>query len=336
MKLPDTVLLVTTLASALAGALAAQGPSLATQTSVGVFARTGARAQIDAIAPLTVITGAVRIHATAEAATASLGVGPGATPDSFVLSAGGTAGATTLVRGEAGTTTSSMNTVPTQGPVAFLLSHRGPARRIRVAMGGDSTGGGMASLAVDVGDDGSVEFRQAVDGSPHAFDFVLGGAGATSAKLVVNAHAVLAANSLRAGYQLDALFSSEAPGEQPCQFTAYGQGCDGLGLGGTDRIVGQTHAIELNVRGAFPNGPVVLMFGERPLDVLIPGYRCSLYVNPLVSLPIQADAQGNLDNTFFIGPGLAGLTFIQAAALRVDNRVLLLKTSNGARMDCGR
>lgn len=336
MKLPDTVLFVTTLGSALASALAAQGPSLATQTSVGVFARAGARAQIDAIAPLTVITAAVRVNASVEGAAASLGVGPGGPPDSFVLTAGGTAGATAIVRGEAGTTTAPMNTVPSQGPVAFLLSYRGPARRIRVAMGGDSTGGGMASLAVDVGDDGSVEFRQAVDGAPHGFDFLLGGDGATRAKLVVNAHAVPGTNSSRAAYQLDALFSSEAPGEQPCQFTNYGQGCDGLGLGGTDRIVGQTHNIELNVRGAFPNAPVILMFGERPLDVPIPGYRCSLYVNPLVSLPIQADAQGNLDNTFFVGPELAGLIFIQAAALHVDNRVLLLRTSNGARMDCGR
>ncbi len=320
----------------LASVASAQGPSLVTASPVGVFARTGPRAEVDAIAPHVVITAAHRINATTEAALASLGVGPGAGADSFVLNTVGSASATALVRGEAGTTASPANTIPAQGPVALLLSYRGVPRRVHVALSGNSVGGGSASLAIDVGDDATLEFRQAVDGARHTFDFVLGGTGATVARVIVDGHAALAANSTRGAYQLDLDLSMEAAGEQPCQFTSYGQGCEGMSLGGVDRIIGTTHAIELNVRGAFPNMPVVLMFGERPLDLRIPGYQCNLLVNPLVSLPIQADGNGSLDNTFFVGAGIEGLVFIQAAALRRNGNALELRTSNGARMECGR
>lgn len=334
MKQHSRILISATLATA----AAAQGPSLSTQTTVGVFARSGARVQVDAIAPNTPIIAARRIEATIDVAAASLGAGPGPTPDSFALGMQGHASAVAAVRVEAGTTTTPLNTPPAPGPVAFLLAWRGAARRFHLNMDGDASGGGAASVAVDVGDNGSVEFRQAVDGSAHTFAFDLGGlGGATTARVVLNGHAQPAAMSLRGVYQLGVALNADALAEQPCQFTNYGAGCDGLGLGGVDRIVGMTHNIELNVRGGFPNLPVVLMFGERPLDLPIPGFPCRLLVNPLVTVAIQADQNGNLDNTFFVGPGLQGFVFFQAVVLRrTTSNTLELKTSNGARMECGR
>lgn len=330
-------LLTCSILGAAATAAAAQSPSLTTQTIVGVFARAGVQTQVESIPASTAITAATRIQAAVTGAASNLGVGPGARSQTFVLAASGQASANATTRGEAGTTTQPANVPPPPGPVSFLLAWRGDVRRVQLAMGGNATDGGAASVAVDVGDDGSVEFRQSVDGSPHTFDFALGGLGAVVAKIVVNTHAQPQAAAPRAAYQLDVSIDTSAAGEQPCRFANYGQGCGGLGLGGSDRIVGLTHNIELNVRGGYPNLPVVLMFGERALNVPIPGFApCLLLLNPLVTVPIQADQNGNMDNTFIVGPGLEGQLLVQALVLRRANNGFELKTSNGARMECGR
>jgi len=330
-------LLTYSLLGAVTTAAAAQAPSLTTQTTVGVFARSGAQEQVDSIPSRTPITAPVRIQATVLGASANLGVGPGPRPQTFVLSATGQATANATNRGEAGSTSQPTNVPPPQGPVSFLLGWSGPVRRIQLAMDGNANDGGAASVAVDVGDDGSVEFRQAVDGSAHTFDFLLGGLGATTAKLVLSTHALPVPASPRAAYQLDVIVDTSAAGEPPCRFAAYGQGCDGLGLSGVDRIIGVTHNIELSVRGGYPNLPVVLMFAARAADFPVPGFPpCRLLVNPLVSVPIQADPNGNMDNTFLVGPGLEGLLFVQALVVRRStSNTLELKTSNGARMECG-
>lgn len=281
--------------------------------------------------------GSSGIQAALTGAAASLGVGPGALPQTFVFAAAGQANANGTTRGEAGSTSEPANVPPPQGPVSFLVAWTGPVRRMQLAMGGNANDGGSAVVALDVGDDGSVEFRRAADGSAHTFDFVLGGSGASRAKLVLDTHALPTTPS-RAAYQLDVTLDTAVPDEQPCRFASYGQGCDGLGLGGTDRILGQTHNIELNVRGGYPNMPIVLLFGDRPVAFPIPGHApCHLLVNLLVSVPIQADGNGNLDNTFLVGPGLEGMLFVQALVLRRGaNNTIELKTSNGTRMECGR
>lgn len=314
--------------------LLAQIPSLATDGVLGIAANNATTASADALPPNTQIVRPVTLRAAVDQATATLEVGPGAGSVAFVLRETGVAAPAPLRGATAFTHATPRPNTPSPGPHALLLNHTGPALRVRCNLTGDANGGGRARLSIDVGNDTTIEFDQAVDGTPHGFDFVLGGTGATVARIAVAAAATPASATERATYLLNATFEVQAQ-EQPCQFFAYGQGCDGAGASGTDRLIGNTHSIELNVRGAFPNAPVALLLGIQPLNLVIPGFDCRLLVDPLVSLPIVADPQGNLDNSFFVTGDLAGNTFIQAIAVRRGTTGLELRSTNGVRMDCG-
>jgi hypothetical protein len=316
-------------------ALFAQAPTLTTDGVVGIAARNNAGAMVDAIPPSTNILRPVALRASTDQAGASLDVGAGAGTVAFVLRETGFATPQPNPGASAFTHATPRLNPPVPALHAFLLAYTGPAVRIPTTLTGDSNGGGRARLAIDVGNDASIEFNQGVDGTPHVFEFVIGGTGATVARVVAEAIAAPNTPTERATYLLNAAFDVLPAAEQPCRFIPYGQGCDGAAMTGNDRLVGPTHNIEVNVTGIFPNSPVALLFGLQPLNLQIPGFRCNLLVDPVVSLPIFSDANGNLDNSFFVTGDLAGNTFIQAIAVRRGGQGLELRSTNGVRMDCG-
>jgi hypothetical protein len=316
-------------------ALAAQAVTLEAATNVGVYARTGARTAVDVIPAGTFITEARTLEATTPAAEAALRIAPGSSVnnsgyrliESAVVQQSGSDPA------DAGTTAVGASDPPRQSAHAFVLRVLAPGigSRLTVTVGGMATAGAAAGLAVDVGNDGSIEWRQDVDGTRHVRTFEIGNVQAV--RVIASGHAAVQTGALRSSYAMDASLNV-SPGDVPCEMTPFGQGCGGATLGGFDRIISGVHYMTFEVAGAFPDRPIVFWFGDQAINFQIPGLDCFAYTLPAITLTFFADANGSFDNTFLFGFPLSGTTYVQAIPVTVVDNRLLVRTTNGLRVTC--
>jgi hypothetical protein len=241
--------------SSRAWALCAQTVVFATDTPYGVFARNGAASDHDFLAALSPITAPVGVAAGVTGASARCDLAPD--PRAIKI---GEAGQVTVPvvsgRLEAGTTPSLPPGTIQQGPHSLLMKITSPLLgsvrgRIAIALRGSADAGSKGRLAVDIGNDSQVDYEQAVDGQPHAQEFVVVFTGSLAVKIVTDCVADRTGAVLRSSYSLEASVEF-LPGPPPFQFTQYGQGCGGLTLDGKDDVVGNLHHVTISAAGAFP------------------------------------------------------------------------------------
>lgn len=318
-----------------AASLAAQGVTLATDSPYGVFARTSLAQDHKSIPALTILTSPVSIVATVVGADAATNLGPTASGVRI-----GEAGQTTLQtstgRAQAGTTASVPPALIQQGPHSLLLriTNSRPSTlkgRLVLALDGNSSAGASAVLSIDVGNDNSIEYSQAVDGQPHNKELPVSIATSLVVKVVTDCSAERTAQQGRSSYALSANleFVADPP---PFVFAPYGQGCGDLQLSAQDTVVGKLHQLVVQQTGAFPASPGVLWFGAAPVNLTIPGSDCHLYTNPLIEIPFSSDATGKAVLFLPVASPVYGTAYMQGVSF-----MLLpprFKTSNGLKVTC--
>lgn len=237
----------------------------------------------------------------------------------------------------AGTSASGAAAGATFGPHAVLATFQaapGTVGRIVVQFRRSAANGGTASAAVDVGNDGTAEFAQAGAGSA-ALPYTFGASGQVDVR--VGNECRSAGNGTSATvYTWTELYVGFQPDlTATCTFTNYGQGCGGAQAAGTELVVGNTRTILMLATGCFPNSPALVATGSQQVGLQLPG-GCSLLCNAEGVRLAAADAAGNATATWTIPTTVVGTTFVQFLPLADVNGALVLRASNGVRVDCVR
>jgi hypothetical protein len=132
------------------------------------------------------------------------------------------------------------------------------------------------------------------------------------------AAAAAAAVALAAG-------SATAQVTDPAVIAPYGTAC-GVGLTGTDTILGNgSHAVQFDVTTA-PSAPALLALGFQAVNVPIPGSLCPLLAEPLDIWFAPANGMGQASFPLAIPAAAVGRLFVQAATF---DAALAIQTSQG-------
>lgn len=237
----------------------------------------------------------------------------------------------------AGTSASGSAAGATFGPHAVLATFQaapGTVGRIVVQFRRSAANGGAASASVDVGNDGTAEFAQTAGGN-FSLPYTFGASGQVDVRVANECRSagngtstlVYTWTELYVGFQPDLTAT--------CTFTNYGQGCSGAQAAGTELVVGTTRTILMLATGCFPNGPALVATGSQQVGLQLPG-GCSLLCNAEGVRLATADASGNATVTWTIPTTVVGTTYVQFLPLTDVNGSLVLKASNGVRIDCVR
>ena len=336
MKFPYLFLSSSILVSTVCGQTAA----LRTNTAIGVYAQQGARVAFKAI------PGATGIRAGAGASvTATLNNTFTATLISFVTRSGtisaslGEQGGVAVARNEPAATagTSPSPTARfTPGPHSILLSitaRAGSAGLVEVWAGGGLSGralGRIGTYSLDIGDNGSAEFKHPLIGNySDAIPVRIPASGVLRLKLESE---VKATQAIPGGYLYKSALNIRFRSAPLCLGVPFGQGC-GPTLSGTSRQIGTDYLFDLRFKRGVPNSPGLLIVGDRRIDVAIPGVQCHLLVNPVLVVGFRSDGSGE---QFWLFRFMQSTTFnvpLQAADLGGGRGP---RASNGLRVLCMR
>lgn len=324
---------------ALSAGLAAQGTALtlATDSPVGVFARAGLVQDHKFIPALTPIQSAVGVAAAVTGANAATKISPMTSPAlGVIVNEGGLlALPATTPGGSCGTTAATMPPID-QGPHSILMrlantnsivSHG----RVRVTLNGKSDAGAAALASVDIGNNGSHEFKQAVDGNQHQQTFPVTIQGTLAIQVLTDASARLNAGG-RASYLLT-LEVEYLPDPPAFVFSRYGDNCGDLVLSGGDTVQNGNHFVTFKQANAFPASPGALWLGDRPLHVQIPGTDCWLNTNVLVNVPFSSNAVGEAVLAFPVLSPVFGTAYAQGISWTLTPN-MRFKLSNGLKIEC--
>lgn len=322
----------------LAAPVAAQGGGITTATPIGVFAKDDNLADLQLIPARTAIAAPMSVQAQAGGGMASTAITPMRQHDRGVVVVEKAVAANSTSRGSvvAGTTDSTelRNAQPSAHSLLLRLvpPRQEPLRgALVVKLTGLADAGARAGAAVDIGDDGSNEFTQLVDGRPHEQKFrINAAAGGVSVKITTSGLVQIGSQG-RTGYALELAveFVEDDPG---CTFTPYGPSC-GPRLVGSDEVVGRLHSFTFEQSGAFPSSPGVLMLGLRPAQGRIPGTQCALLVDPIVIVPFSSDAMGHAILKFGVLGPISGDVYAQGVSYTLLPG-FRLETSQGLRVSC--
>ncbi len=338
MKSLRSASLLAILASAVPAQIGPVSPTLhlSTETAVGVFAKDGPLVDVQIVAAGTPIPvpfalnaqaggGQASTRATPQSPTTNLGV--------HIHEDGSAVRNSALSDPSAGTTSSPAASTQLSSPHAFLMDLRGALQgKIVMHLTGDATSGARAWAAVDVGADGSIEFQQAVNGNAHRAEVGVSSPSGVPVIIAMFGFADTDPGRLGSGYRADLTVEFEP--DMPCAITQYGQGC-GPVLDGSDTLRGNVHVFDFKVSGAFPNAPVAMVFGDRPIAVRIPGTNCPLLAFPLVLVNLRADANGDAQLGIKVAGPMSGAAYLQALPFRLSAvGGLEITSSNGLKVDC--
>ncbi|MBM4060394.1 MAG: hypothetical protein FJ265_04740 [Planctomycetes bacterium] len=237
----------------------------------------------------------------------------------------------------AGSSASPAQAGATFGPHAVLATFSAPpgtVGRIVVSFRRSSSNGGSASTAIDVGNDGTVEFAS-VTAADWSLPCTIGPSGQVT---------VRAGNECRSAgngtsttvYTWTELYVAFRPDlTATCTITSYGQGCSGVQAAGTELVVGTTRTVIVLATGCFPNSPAIVATGSQQLGLQLPG-GCSLLCNAEGIALALADAAGNATQTWSIPVTVVGTTYVQFLPIADVNGALVIRASNGVRVACTR
>lgn len=300
--------------------------TLATETDFGVFGKIGTTGGLKAVAKNTAISSAVPLN------LALIGRGVSATT---TVTLSGTSPSVTVTsaafvdsrvtNGSAGTCAVVASRSVTQAPHSLLMTITNPGfTSLDVTMLSTVSGRNRATVAVDVGANGSVEFRQVADGN--AYRKTLNFTG-TSVKLRITMSGVVGP-----GASYDMLIRVAPSSGNGCLISSYGKPCPATTLTGTDTPVGTSHLIILQVANALPSAPVALVAGVAKAAIHLPTSPCLLLTNPLVIVGLTADATGKLSTSVIFSTSIVGTGYLQA--IPFDPVKGIIFASNGLRVDC--
>lgn len=326
--------------SLLASGLTAQQPTLETGTDVGVFAKTGNAVDLKFTkkgtsipTPLTLsaVAGtAAKAQVTAQINSTTLGsTTTVAENGAAVLQAAGSA--------MAGSTASTDPKNIQPGPHSFLMkipARSGVKFKVVVSYSG-RVSSAKASGAVDIGNDGSVEFSAVADSQVHRKEFsVTAPTGGLSIKLTTNAVAALtAAGSSAYSGRLSVDVTADQGGGARCQFTPYGTSC-GPQLTAREVTTQNGTVVIFTTSGGQARGFGLFLIGARKLNVQIPFTRCFLLVLPIIALPHQLDRAGGGVVNIPVPKDFAGNTENQDAIVFQGGGRIGIQSTNGITLAC--
>jgi hypothetical protein len=238
----------------------------------------------------------------------------------------------------AGTSASPAPTGAQHGPHALLLSFQntpGTAGKIVFSFRANPGTTGTTSGAIDVGNDGTLELS-ATQTSRQELPFTFGPTGSLDVR-VLNACTVRGTGNasdfqsawteIWVGFQPDLTATSS--------FTNYGAGCANVQAFGGDVLLGSNRVVTMLVTGAFPNDPVLGVSGTQSLNIPLPG-GCSLLSTVEVVTVLTADATGNATQTWTMPSTLTGIAYHQFLPMSLQSGAVVLRASDGVRMELRR
>ncbi|GEM_PF-3183683 len=234
-------------------------------------------------------------------------------------------------RASFGSTTSLIAQGLHQGPTSVLLNiplPKGSQGLLRVRYSGTLVGGARAMARVDIGNDRSFEFSQAA-GKQVQKDFpVKAGARGIQVLMETNESGQVQGKG-KASYEtgLVVIFIPR-PG---CNFISYGKSC-GAVLSGETKPTPGGPIVFLNLSKAPKSSPLGLILGIQKRSLKIPGSSCMVLTKPVIFLPFFTNQQGSAKMVLGGGP-VKPFTFL-AQALVLDRGTFQFSTSNGLEAIC--
>lgn len=253
-------------------------------------------------------------------------------------------GMTGLTRGSAaseyGHFMPSTSKAGAKGPIRFLMRMKhSPGKQgvIRVTWQSLLKFGATAAVSIDVGNDGSTEYKGGdAQGRTITADIPVTFPASGQIDSLISMDGTTAG----AGQAWDACslygrftakFVDASVGT--CTLTPYGQGCQGASVAGGVLSLGNDHVVSLKMTGGFPNAFVVETLGARQINLpLLAG--CSLLCSAEAVLIHPTDAQGVYATTHKI-PRTRRLTaYHQFLPIDVVNGNLVIRASNALKVVC--
>jgi hypothetical protein len=332
-----TSLLLLSLAAAPLAGQGAIRADLVTVKPYGNHAREGSRQDFASWPVNTALpAGQSHIGAQADNAFADTILGWNIWPGDIVTAdvsdqGGGSAGAGPLV---VGTTSSPSLATLQQGPHELrlrILGAPGTRGKIEVWATGAVEPGARASLAADLHDDTSIDFRVDITTRVGSFDrrqwsVALDQAGELRVRIITEASAAIATGHTVYKTGISVRFT---PGSF-CDLSSYGSWC-GPYLTGSDAMSGQTREFTLQLGGATPGAAGLLLLGTQRLSLPLPGTVCLLQTDPLVVIPFAVDGNGFATTKLGAPLGLPLAVNLQDVLI---TQALSVTSTNGVALRC--
>lgn len=221
------------------------------------------------------------------------------------------------------------------GPHAVLATFAaapGTDGHIVVSFRRNAAAGGTTGVGIDVGNDGTVEIAQATAGE-FSLPYTMGPSGQVAVR-VANECGQVGDGTNTTLYTWTEIWVGFQPDlTATCTFTNYGTGCAGVQAAGAQLVVGNTRTILMLATGCFPNSPAIVATGSHQLGLPLPG-GCALLCNAEGLALTPADAAGNATVTWTIPVTVVGTQFVQFLPIADVAGSLVIRTSNGVRIDC--
>lgn len=237
----------------------------------------------------------------------------------------------------AGSSAASAQAGATFGAHAVLATFSatpGTVGRIVVSFRASAAPGGTTGAAIDVGNDGTAEFAQAGAGE-YSLPYTFGSSGQVAVR-VANECRQVGNGTTSMLYTWTELYVSFRPDlTATCTIANYGTGCGGAQAAATELVVGGSRTIVALATGCFPSSPAIVATGSQQVGLQLPG-GCSLLCNAEGIALSLADAAGNATATWTIPVTVVGTTFVQFLPIADQNGALVIRATNGVRIDCVR
>ena len=300
-----------------------------TDSDVGMFANNGTTAVLKATAKGTSIKPGTPLTLSARSGDALAGTNAAL----FGRNGRFSINIASNARVDSGTTNGSAGTAATtdpnslsQAPHSFLFTITNPGfKSLDVTMTSRLTGKATGSISVDIGANGSVEFKQAADGLAYRKSFPFTG---TSVKVRVTLDGSAGPGT---AYSMNVMIGQTNP-NPGCIISRYGRPCPRATLNGRDRPASGEHVLTLQIANAIASAPIALVVGGVVSNVRLPGSRCFLLTVPLVILPLTADSTGKASLTLKFAGSIKGTAYLQA--IPYDPTQGTIMGTNGLRVDC--
>lgn len=235
----------------------------------------------------------------------------------------------------AGSSASTAATGATFGPHAVLATFSaapGTVGAVKVSWRNNAATAGSANAVVDIGNDGIAEVNQS---GPQEFSFPV--TIPLSGQIVVSVGNECLSNGT-GSTATEYTWTEMWVGFQPdltatCTFTNYGTGCGGAQAAGNEIVIGNTRSVFMLATGCYPNSIAAVAVGGRQANLpLFNG--CSLLCDAVDISLVSSDGAGNATKSWSIPTTMVITQFVQFLPVADQNGALVLRTSNGVRVDC--